>query len=220
MCISAYYIYIYIYICMCVCGKNQQLKTKASVKSVEVPATCKTVSQGQICSDSFTCCHITLKLQIKLVTSPSHNVLTPDQPVLALTLLDQASGKVVTRVLILSHWLTCPGSEKQIPSLLHLRMPYHYTIMAAQCRKTNTKILPSTSWLSTVVLPLKAFPRTQARMGKGGNSGGGGGGWNNDKPKNIQTWPVINDIQYQICTHLWSVPYIIRLKYTFIFFFG
>ena len=55
------------------------------------------VSQGRICTDSFTCCH-TEKLQIQLSTSPSHSVLTPGRPVPALTLQCQAPGRVATGV--------------------------------------------------------------------------------------------------------------------------
>ena len=43
------------------------------------------VSQERICEDNFTCCH-TQKLQTKLSISPSHSILTPCQPVPALTL--------------------------------------------------------------------------------------------------------------------------------------
>ena len=38
------------------------------------------------------------KLQIKLSTSPSHSILTPGRPVLALTLQRQAPGRVATGV--------------------------------------------------------------------------------------------------------------------------
>ena len=37
-------------------------------------------------------------LQIKLSSSPSHSILTPDRPVPALTLQRQAPGRVVTGV--------------------------------------------------------------------------------------------------------------------------
>ena len=48
------------------------------------------------------------KLQIKLSTSPSHSMLTPGQPVPALTLQHQAPGKVATRVPIFKS-LVCLG---------------------------------------------------------------------------------------------------------------
>ena len=41
------------------------------------------VSQGRICTDNFT---LRQKLQIKFSISPSHSILTPGQPVPALTL--------------------------------------------------------------------------------------------------------------------------------------
>ena len=44
------------------------------------------------------------KLQTKLSISPSHSILTPGQPVPALTLYLQAPGRVATGVPILSHW--------------------------------------------------------------------------------------------------------------------
>ena len=57
------------------------------------------VSQGQICTDNFTCCHTEIeKLQVKLSTSPSHTILTPGRPVPALTLYCQAPGRVATGV--------------------------------------------------------------------------------------------------------------------------
>ena len=55
------------------------------------------VSQERICSDNLTSCK-TENLQIQLSTSPSHSILTPGQPVLALTLLRQEPGKVATGV--------------------------------------------------------------------------------------------------------------------------
>ena len=44
------------------------------------------VSQGWTSSDKFMCCHTETELQIKLLTSPSHSILTPGQPVTLLTL--------------------------------------------------------------------------------------------------------------------------------------
>ena len=43
-------------------------------------------SQGRIYEGNCTCCHMRYKLQIKLLISPSHGILTPGQPVPALTL--------------------------------------------------------------------------------------------------------------------------------------
>ena len=43
------------------------------------------VSQGQSCSGSYTCCYETEVAESKLCISPSHSTLTPEQPVLALT---------------------------------------------------------------------------------------------------------------------------------------
>ena len=44
------------------------------------------VSQGRICSDNFTCCHTEIEVADQLSISPSHSILTPGQPVPALTL--------------------------------------------------------------------------------------------------------------------------------------
>ena len=52
------------------------------------------VSQKWICLDNWTCCHTKIKLSI----SPSHSILAPGQPVPALTLYHQASGRVATGV--------------------------------------------------------------------------------------------------------------------------
>ena len=41
---------------------------------------------------------IIIKLQIKLTTSPSHSILTPGQPVPALTVQCQAPGRIATGV--------------------------------------------------------------------------------------------------------------------------
>ena len=60
------------YVCLSVCCSTSQQHASAS--------------QRRICSDNFTCCHTAMKLQIKLSTSPSHSILTPDKPVPALTL--------------------------------------------------------------------------------------------------------------------------------------
>ena len=54
------------------------------------------VSQGRICSDKCTCCHTETRVAIKLSTSPSHSILTPGQPVPALTLQCRAPGRVAT----------------------------------------------------------------------------------------------------------------------------
>ena len=60
------------------------------------------VSQGQICSDKCTCCHT--EIEVALITldlSPSQSILTPCQPVPALTLSHQAPGRAATGVAIL-----------------------------------------------------------------------------------------------------------------------
>ena len=67
------------------------------------------VSQGQICSDNCTCCHTEIEVadQTFHLTQYSHSILTRGQPVLALTLERQASGRVAIGVPIfkfLSHW--------------------------------------------------------------------------------------------------------------------
>ena len=49
---------------------------------LNVPTTCY-VSQGRICSDNFTYCHT--EIQVADQTTPSHSILTPGQPVPALT---------------------------------------------------------------------------------------------------------------------------------------
>ena len=60
------------------------------------------LSQGRICSDNFLrAATLRYKLQTKLSISPSHSMLTPGQPVPALTLLHQAPGRVATGVPIL-----------------------------------------------------------------------------------------------------------------------
>ena len=56
------------------------------------------VSQRRICSDDCTCRHSEIKLQIKLSILPSHSILTPGQPVPALTLCQQAPGRVATGI--------------------------------------------------------------------------------------------------------------------------
>ena len=48
------------------------------------------VSQGRICSDNF----LRKKLQTKLSISPSHSILTPGQPLPALTLCRHTPGRV------------------------------------------------------------------------------------------------------------------------------
>ena len=50
------------------------------------PATCYSVSQGWICCDKSTCCHIQIEVADKFSTSPSHSILTLGRPVPALTL--------------------------------------------------------------------------------------------------------------------------------------
>ena len=42
------------------------------------------VSKGGVCSENCTSCQTDRMVKIKLVISPSHSILTPDQPVLAL----------------------------------------------------------------------------------------------------------------------------------------
>ena len=54
------------------------------------------ISQGRICTANFTCCHT--EMQIQLSISPSHSILTPGQPVPALTLQRQAPGRVASGV--------------------------------------------------------------------------------------------------------------------------
>ena len=54
--------------------------------------------RGRICSDSWTCCHNEIEVQIKRVISPTHNVLTPGQPAPALTLYCKVPSKVSTGV--------------------------------------------------------------------------------------------------------------------------
>ena len=44
------------------------------------------VSQVRISSNNFTCCHTEIKAADQTFSSPSHSILTPDQPVPALTL--------------------------------------------------------------------------------------------------------------------------------------
>ena len=44
------------------------------------------VSLGWDCSDNFTCCHTEKEVADQTFISPSHSILTPDQPVPALTL--------------------------------------------------------------------------------------------------------------------------------------
>ena len=44
------------------------------------------VSQGRICSDNLTCCHTEIEVADQTFISPSHSILTPGQPVPALTL--------------------------------------------------------------------------------------------------------------------------------------
>ena len=56
------------------------------------------VSQGQICSDKFMCCHTETEAADALSTSPTHSFLTTNQPLIALTLLRQTSGMVATGV--------------------------------------------------------------------------------------------------------------------------
>ena len=55
------------------------------------------MSQGRICS-ILCAATLRLKLQIQLSISPSHSILTPGQPVPALTLQRQAPGRVATGV--------------------------------------------------------------------------------------------------------------------------
>ena len=44
------------------------------------------VSHGRICSDNCTCCHTETEIADQIFISPSHSILTPGQPVSALTL--------------------------------------------------------------------------------------------------------------------------------------
>ena len=71
------------------------------------------VSQGRICSDMCTCCHTETGVA-KPSMSPSHNILTPGQPVEALTLWRQSPGRVATGVPILKSlvWLD-PGKSRR-----------------------------------------------------------------------------------------------------------
>ena len=54
------------------------------------------MSQARACKDNRTCCH-TDKLQSKLTLSPSHSLLTPGQPVPAVTLERQEPNMVATK---------------------------------------------------------------------------------------------------------------------------
>ena len=56
------------------------------------------VSQGRMWEDSCMCSHTETELLIKLAVSRIHSILTPDPPVLALTLERQAFRRVATRV--------------------------------------------------------------------------------------------------------------------------
>ena len=56
------------------------------------------ISQGQICSDSLRITTPRQKWQVRLAVSPIHSILTPGQPVPALTLYRQVPGRAATGV--------------------------------------------------------------------------------------------------------------------------
>ena len=56
------------------------------------------VSQGRIRSDKFTCRHTEIEVDGQTFISPSRSMLTPGQPVPAMTLKRQALGRVATGV--------------------------------------------------------------------------------------------------------------------------
>ena len=76
------------------------------------------VSQGRICSDKLTRCHIETEVADQLLsTSPSRRtcILTPGRPVLRLTLYRQTPGRVVTGVPIFKPlvWLDPEKSRRK-----------------------------------------------------------------------------------------------------------
>ena len=57
------------------------------------------VPDGRICWDNCTCCHKVIEV-FKLAVSPTQSLLTLGQPVLSLTLLRQAPGRIVKNIQI------------------------------------------------------------------------------------------------------------------------
>ena len=74
---------------------------------LNIPATCLYISQGQICSDGYMCCHIVMQVACQTFYLISHSILTPGQPVPALTIQRQVPGRAATGVPILKSlvWL-------------------------------------------------------------------------------------------------------------------
>ena len=65
---------------------------------LNVPATCGVYLRDRSAQTILHAATLRQKLQIQLSISPSHNILTLGQPVLALTLHRQAHGRVATGV--------------------------------------------------------------------------------------------------------------------------
>ena len=78
------------------------------------------------------------KLQIQLSISPSHSILTPGQPIPALTLKCQAPGRVATGVPILSHW-------------------YDLTLEKSQCKWDSNLGSPSLEADTLTTRPMRRF---------------------------------------------------------------
>ena len=74
------------------------------------------VSQGSVCSDSCTCCHTEAVVADQtFYFISSHSILTPGQPIPALTLQRQAPGRVATLVPIFKSlvWLDLEKSQRK-----------------------------------------------------------------------------------------------------------
>ena len=105
------------------------------------------VSQGQICSDNFTCWHTEIEVAdqtFHLTKSP----LTLGQPVPALTLLRQAPGRVATGVLIFKSlvWLQEKSQHKRDsnPGSSALEVDAETTRPTRQCKEEAFKKLKTT----------------------------------------------------------------------------
>ena len=63
------------------------------------------VSQGRICSDNCMCCHTEIEVADRTTISTGYSILTPGQPVPALTLKASAwQGSHWSAIFFLSHW--------------------------------------------------------------------------------------------------------------------
>ena len=98
------------------------------------------VSQGWVCIHSCLSCHAEIKLQIKLSIPPCHSILTPGQPVPALSLWRQAPGTVATGVPIFKSlvWLCLKKSWHNRESKPGSAARQADTLTTGPTRRTST----------------------------------------------------------------------------------